>query len=351
MSEKPEITIILSVHNSELYLAETLDSIFEQTFTNFELIIIDDCSTDNTREIIKEYTNNNKKCQVYHNSSNQGLTKNLNFGIRYARGRYIARMDADDICAKDRLYIQYSFLENNSDISVVGSWVQFIDKFGTITGFFQPPTTDSLIKWELLFQNPLVHPSIMFRKEIIERFGNYDEKCYCSQDYELWIRLYFQLKYAIIPKYLLQLRKHENNLSSTHSHFQTEVWNRCSNAVIARLISEKTISKPVIEIITGQTDPKSFIELNKAVKTLIRIYHSFIRVFPLKQDEKKYIKNSLFSKIQLIISRYSNHSKLKFQLFQGILLVIWFTSFPIYLEYTLQRINKDFISYKNGSRN
>jgi len=165
----PKISVVMSVYNAERYLREAIESILNQTFTDFEFIIINDGSTDNSLEIIRSY--NDERIKII-NQSNMGLAKALNNGIKIAKGKYIARMDADDISMPERLEIQYDFMENHPECVAVGSNAEIIDIDGNYVF-----TSNQAIEWERikaqLLQTPFFHSSTMYRKSAFEKVGGY----------------------------------------------------------------------------------------------------------------------------------------------------------------------------------
>ncbi|MDD4353774.1 MAG: glycosyltransferase family A protein, partial [Candidatus Nanoarchaeia archaeon] len=128
------ISVIMSAYNTERYIAEAIESILNQTFKDFEFIIIDDGSTDDSLKIIKRYVKKDRRIKLIHNKKNIGLTKSLNKGLKIAKGQYIARMDADDISLPQRFQIQYDFLEKNKDIFLIGTTAFLIDDKGDRLG-------------------------------------------------------------------------------------------------------------------------------------------------------------------------------------------------------------------------
>ncbi|MDD4156759.1 MAG: glycosyltransferase family 2 protein [Candidatus Cloacimonetes bacterium] len=175
----------MSVYNSENFLVETIESILNQTFRDFEFIIINDCSTDNSLQIIKEYSKKDGRIILINNKINLGLTKSLNIGIKKAKGKYIARIDGDDIALRERLKIQYDFLEKNMDIFLVGSGAYNVDEKGKVITINKPLTEVEDIEKKLLTQNCLYHPTIMFRNEGFM----YREKFTYTQDYDFYLNL------------------------------------------------------------------------------------------------------------------------------------------------------------------
>lgn len=211
LSLNPTVSIILPCYNADKYLQECLDSIFAQTFTDFELILIDDGSVDDTKSIIK--SNIDPRLIYISNRKNSGIVSSLNKGIKLAKGRYIARMDSDDVIAKMRLQMQVDFLEKNSDYGMVGCWHNVINADGMLINRMQYPVDSDELRLLLLFRNQFAHPSIVLRTTIVKELLYDDDFKYC-EDYELWTRMAEHAKVANLPDYLLSYRIHDENSSS-----------------------------------------------------------------------------------------------------------------------------------------
>jgi len=226
----PLVSVVMSVYNGEKYLREAIDSILNQTFNNFEFIIIDDGSTDSTLEIIKSY----KDPRIALISrDNKGLVASLNEGIDLASGKYIARQDADDWSVKTRLARQVAYMEGNSEAVVVGSWITVIDDSSSNRGVHRLYTEDIDIKRELLLRSPFAHGSIMMAKSKLPvRDGIYNDKFYPAEDYALWSEL---SKFGVMYNLAEPLYSYRDNflgISQTNSAKQKEA---------AKLISESNI--------------------------------------------------------------------------------------------------------------
>jgi len=182
------ISVVMSIFNGEQYLAEAIESILSQTFKDFEFIIIDDGSTDKSVQIINSYKDNRIKLI---RQENKGLASALNIGIKISQGKYIARMDADDISFPNRLELQYNFLENNCICAAAGTSAEIIDKDGNYLYTSQVCTDWETIK-KRLPDSPFYHSSVLFKKDIAERCGLYNENLYISQD---------KVLFAVMAKY------------------------------------------------------------------------------------------------------------------------------------------------------
>ena len=205
-----KVSVIMSVYNADKFLKESIESILNQTYENLEFIIIDDGSTDNSKKIIKEYEKLDKRIVFIQNEKNIGLTKNLNKAIELSSANYIARMDADDVSDITRIEKQIKFLQENKEFSIVGSCAKYINSNGKLEEDFMVPENDKDIKNMIYKVNPLIHPSVMFRKDDIISIGKYNEQLRKVQDYDLWFRAVANgLKVYNIQECLLFLRRDE----------------------------------------------------------------------------------------------------------------------------------------------
>ena len=208
-SSAPKISVLLPVYNAAEYIAESIQSILNQTFTDFEIILINDCSTDTTADILGNFTDS--RIRIINNTVNLKVVKTLNLGLGLARGEFIARMDADDISHPRRFEEQVAYLNANPSVDICGTWVR---TFGTEDIIMRPATEHEHIKVRLFFVNPIFHPAVMFRREKFE-INNllYSEAYSNAEDYGLWVTAVDSLKFANIPKVLLKYRIHKANVS------------------------------------------------------------------------------------------------------------------------------------------
>ncbi len=180
------VSVIMSVYNGARYLRDSIDSILHQTFQHFELVIINDGSTDDTVKILEEI---NDHRIVLLNQENLGLTKSLNRGARISNGKYIARQDADDISLPNRLEQQVKFLNENPDIGFVGGSYLLIDENSSQLKIIEVKNNPPLLKTTLLKRNIFAHGSCMFRKDLFNDIGGYREEFRYAQDIDLWLRM------------------------------------------------------------------------------------------------------------------------------------------------------------------
>jgi glycosyltransferase involved in cell wall biosynthesis len=214
----PKISVIMATYNSEKFLDESIQSILNQIFKDFEFIIINDCSTDSSSNIIKKYAKQDKRIVLVKNKKNIGLTKSLNKGIKIARGKYIARQDSDDISLPERLEKQYQFLEKNKDVFLCGTDLLYINEDSRIIieGSKIPFGTKTIQK-KLRQGNCFIHTSIMFRNQ--NTF--YREKFVYSQDYDLYLNL-LNKNYNLdnLKRKLVKLRYHNKAISFNKNNQQ-----------------------------------------------------------------------------------------------------------------------------------
>ncbi len=218
-SSNPKVSVVMSVFNGEKYLREAIESNLNQTFSDFEFIIINDGSTDKTQEIIEEFADRDSRIRFI-NQSNMGLTKSLNKAIKLARGEYIARMDADDIALPERFEKQVAFLEKEGDVALVGTAYYEIDDKGGVIGRKVFPQSDVEIRKIMLKYNPFFHASVMIRREVFEVVGLYGESIPFAQDYDLWLRIAGKYKVANLPDPLMKRRYTPANISIAQENEQ-----------------------------------------------------------------------------------------------------------------------------------
>lgn len=235
-SRKPLISVIMSVYNEETYIRESLQSILNQTEQDFEIIITDDCSTDNTVSCIESL--NDGRIQIIRNKENQGLTKNLNQGLKLARGKYIARMDGDDICMPERFASQIRYLENHPSVMLISCQTQ---TFGAQNLIWRLKDGPERLKAMMLIRPVLAHPGYMMRSELITEEGFlYDETYRSAQDYNFAVRVAQIYPIGIAQEILLKYRAHAKQVSSKKSGEQFQNADRVRTMQLEKLGIELT---------------------------------------------------------------------------------------------------------------
>jgi glycosyltransferase involved in cell wall biosynthesis len=216
MSKEPVlVSVLMPAFQVEKYVGKAIESILAQTYPHWELIILDDGSTDTTPEIIQRYAGLDHRIQ-FHRREHKGLVDTLNRGIELAKGKYLARMDADDIAYPERLEKQINFLEEHPNIGIAGTAARTIDEAGGVAGFYSVDTTDLEIRWRALLMNPFVHPTVMMRREVLLLNKlEYDPSAEAAEDYDLWVRILQLSQGANLQLELLDYRIHPQSITSS----------------------------------------------------------------------------------------------------------------------------------------
>jgi hypothetical protein len=247
-SQTPPVSVVMAVHNGERFLRDSIDSILNQTFADFEFIIVDDGSTDSTVAILTSYADS--RIHVIRNDKTIGLPTSLNLGIGAAEGAYIARMDSDDISLPERFARQVAYLIDYPHIDVLGTWFTHLTHHGERLNTVELPLTHGMIAWSLLFFTPISHPTAIIRRTVLQRVGGYNTDYPLAQDYELWTRLIHHAQFANLPEALVLYRIQTDEAKKKRQRAASEValikW-------LADLLGEQ-VSPDVIDWLSEVTD-------------------------------------------------------------------------------------------------
>jgi glycosyltransferase involved in cell wall biosynthesis len=203
----PAISVLMPVYNSEESLHKAIESIRNQTFTDWELVIVDDASTDATASIAEEKASADARIRVIRNRENKGLPACLNLAFTKSSGMLIARMDADDCSLETRFAVQYDFLCQRPSIDVLGTAAWIVDFNDARTGISRRRETHDEIVAAIYRENPFIHPSVMMRRRFLETLGGYNESFRRGQDHDLWLRGYRNFRYHNLQAPLLEYRQ------------------------------------------------------------------------------------------------------------------------------------------------
>lgn len=206
-----KISIILPVYNGEAFLEKALESILAQTYKNFELIVVDDGSTDRTKEILQKFKD--KRIKLFYNRKRLGVGATLNKAISKASGIYLARADADDVMATSRIFTEMTFLDANPEVVAVGSWTKIIDSNGKIIGERKMPLDHKKITEMMFYAMGMQNPTVMFNRKLIPKDFSWCKEIGFVDDLDLLFRLLPFGKFSNIPEFLVNYRIHKNNLS------------------------------------------------------------------------------------------------------------------------------------------
>jgi len=236
MVKKPIVSVILPVFNCEDYIYDAVKSILDQTFTEFELFIIDDGSTDNTYKIIKQIKDPRI---ILVKQNNKGLPKTLNENFKRARGKFIARQDADDFSYPQRLEKQVKFLESHPDVGIVGTWAEIWIAQKKSDRTLMHSCQNYQLSFDILFDSAFVHSSIMIRKKVFNLLGGYNDKFQPVEDYEYWTRILEKFKGANIPELLQVYRELPSSMIRTNPEKNLNTIIKISSKAISRMIDGK----------------------------------------------------------------------------------------------------------------
>jgi glycosyltransferase involved in cell wall biosynthesis len=213
-AQDPKVSIIIATYNREAFVIEAIESVKKQTYADWEMVIIDDASTDGTEKVIKTYIDKDTRIHYFKNKQNLGISKTRNRGIDLAKGEYLATLDSDDIWLdEDKLKKQVEFLDINKDYALIGGGIMYIDTHSRHIRKMLYPIYDSIIRNIMLQYNPFPHSTVLMRKTAVVSVGKYDEAMKACEDYDLWMRLGAKYKFTNIPKVLAGYRVHGGNIS------------------------------------------------------------------------------------------------------------------------------------------
>jgi glycosyltransferase involved in cell wall biosynthesis len=234
-STPPAVSVLLPVYNAELYIREAVDSILSQTFTEFELLALDDGSTDKSLAILREYESKDRRVHVFSSRENRGVVSTANELIAKARGHYLARMDADDICLPERLEKQVTFLDSSPGYVAVGGWVEHMNLNSQPIGIIKTPLGHAEIdEAHLKGHCSIWHPSVTMRAAAVASVGGYHNDFSPAEDLELWLRLAEVGNLANLPQVLVRYRLHRSALSERERQMQQDRARRACERAWAR---------------------------------------------------------------------------------------------------------------------
>jgi len=328
----PVISVIMPVYNAKEFLSEAINSILDQTFSNLEFIIIDDYSSDGSSEIINKFANQDDRIVSIKNNINLGVTKSLNKGINLSRGKYIARMDADDISFPDRFSIQIEYLESHPETGVLGTGLFYINESGQITGRSIMPNSTDLIRWLLLFDSCLIHPSVLIRSDLLKSNGGYNESIIFAQDYDLWTRLICHSEIKNLDCCLVKCRQGEKRISALHKTEQNLTANLIASSYWKNYLQIE-ISQEQISFLKKPFSNQSEIA-NECASKLFLVYTKFLQKNKPSEETIQIIKSRVVEKLLSILFLYKNN--------------LWIIKFIIVLPFIDVELVTRFFSYLSG---
>ena len=302
----PAITVLMPVYNGERFLREAIHSILEQTWTDFEFLIVNDGSTDRTRQILTTYKD--LRIRILDNRANLGLAKSLNLGLTAARAPLVARQDADDRSHPDRLRMQLEFMHANPEVALLGAQARILNKRGRISRRpgWNRAVSDKAIRFQLLFDNPFIHTSVMFRRDIVwHELGGYDEMFSTGQDYELWSRVAARYKVSNLPATLIDYRFHGSSTSARYGDNHLERSSMIVADNLRRYLGMDHVpdrSPQLISALHVNPNAVSHSELHELLKVIETIHERFVSRHPDEQEEVRRVLAAKISQIACLMA-------------------------------------------------
>lgn len=295
--QNPTISVVMCVYNGAQFLESAVRSILEQTFTDFEFIIVDDGSTDGSDELLEKYQKSDTRIKIIRNPNNAGLGVSLQIGIALARGEFIARMDADDISLPDRFEKQVEYMKCHPEVIVLGGQSQLINEKPGEKSTILLPMDPALMRWNMLLGSGfiVIHGSVMLRRiELLElgNYGNYP----AAQDFELWTRMFNRdpLPIANLDATIYLYRQHGQTTTRSQNDLQENI------AIQARLEKiQAFLGRPIPkEVVLAYRYPTyAYTNIQECIQTWINVYRKFMNEFKVEPEARHEIRKELFSRI------------------------------------------------------
>jgi len=260
----PAITVIMPAYNAARFIYGAIHSVLLQTFADFELLIIDDGSTDGTGNEIARFAD--PRIRLLRNSQNLGLIKTLNAGLEKAEGKYVARLDADDISYPQRFEKQIDILQRDPDVGLVAGWTEIIDEHSRTRGFGNWQLSSEAIYYVLHFRQCLTHSSVMFRTSLVRELGGYSAQAIRAEDFDLWHRISRRSKIVQLPQVLVKWRDHKSSVTGTGLDEMER---------IAFQLAEKQLQE-----VTGEKWPSQIVEALVDCRSVRKLQPDLLSVFP-----------------------------------------------------------------------
>ncbi|MCF8369945.1 MAG: glycosyltransferase [Bacteroidales bacterium] len=329
---KPLLSIIMLSYNAELYLNEAIESVLNQDLNNYELIIIDDGSSDNSLNIIKSF--NDKRIKIHQNETNQGIVYSRNKGIRLSSGKYIGMLDSDDIALPGKFRKQVEFLEEHPDFGMVGSWALLIDKNGKLLRKkWKLSGIPDKIPSIMLFKNYFVQSSVVFRRDVLPDYL-YKTGYEIVEDYKLWMDILKKAKAWNLPEYLVKYRVHGKNMTITGEKIVKDNL----VAVYKELIEELGIEPTEEEIKIHHIIREGL--LIQDIKTFRKAKNWLIKLLYYNSVKKIYERRSF---AEMLLNRWTKMVWLSRK--SNPLVAVYFLNFSIIKEYLVSRIQRNYVGF------
>jgi glycosyltransferase involved in cell wall biosynthesis len=290
----PRVSVVTPAYNDERYLPEAIESVLRQTYTDFELILVNDGSTDSTGDIIASQRDD--RIVAIHNARNLGLSASLNIGFRRARGSLLARLDSDDLAQPHRLARQVAFMDAQPSVGMVGSWFTQIDDNGSPIATVRPPADPIEVRWRFLFHSPIPPSTAMLRTDGLETPLLHDESLSYAMDYELWCRIARTSLVTTIEEVLVQRRRHAESMTSSRRDLATEEPTRIAVNQMRQIARGAGLEADAFDarfragaeaLLWRPHDLPGDLEVLRVVHKLFRLHDAFSHVYGLSSHEAR----------------------------------------------------------------
>lgn len=295
------LTVLMAVRNGERTVGEAVESILGQSFTDFEFLVVNDGSTDGTAAALASF--DDERLTVVENEGRRGLTWSLNHGLALTSSDYVARQDADDRSAPERLLRQVEFLDSHPDVALVGTWYRKIDEQGCVLASQQLPVHSTDLRWHLIFYSPFVHSAVMLRRSALESVGMYDESLGYAQDYDLWCRIARHFALANLDDHLVDFRVSPGSMTETYGEAVAEEPRHIARAYLNDLYGAAPApDEPHIETISALLFRPHLLTTSDdaadAARAALRHHDAFSHFFALPDRERAEFRGNLARRLE-----------------------------------------------------
>lgn len=342
----PKISVIMPVFNKENYLYEAIDSILNQTITDFELIIINDASKDSSEQVIKQF--NDPRIKYFKNTTNKGVSYSTNIGIELAKGEYIAKADSDDIYHPNRLEKQLTVLESHSDINICCSDIEIINKDGSFKERWYYQSNSEVIKAQLLFNSSIANATIMFRSDIFKDSSiRYDENLKSAEDYDFYLKLNNKFTLYHISESLMKYRKLSTGLTGNFEQIKADA-NIVRKRALEKIGINPTAKEFVIHLALCEKEfNKANLQLNEIVDWLEKIRNANLKNYFYSPNA---LEEILLKKLNKIVEHFTRNDPSLWGVYWQSLLVKK-SDYPEYqMQINSNKLSKNKIAIFGASR-
>lgn len=301
----------MCVYNGEAYLTECLESILNQSFSDFEFIIVNDGSTDKSMEILNSYAQKDARITLVSRTENTGIASAVKEGLKHCHGKFIARMDQDDISLPDRLRAQHDFLVKHPEIDALGAGFDFIDEEGDyISSFPTRPTDPMILRHQMLYHCVLHNPTVMMKAEFYRKYNsdNQEESFFGADDYHFWLRENLDHLYSNLPERLLHYRLQDVQVSNQYSDIQRDSILRSANQAFGQLLFTR-IPVEVINTLYFPNRYKTYDQttIRSAFHVIYQVQRRFEKLNRLNSFQIKSTREFSFEKLMSLVSKYQEN--------------------------------------------